>query len=584
MALPDSFKEDVRRAADLVAYISDYVRLRKVGASWKGLCPFHQEKTPSFNVRGDYFHCFGCGEGGDVFKFAMAYEKLSFPEAVEAVAKRFGVAVPQVRFDPLSDARERKERDEILAVMEAASEHFTKTLWSAPGSRAREYLLKRGFKKETLQKIGAGAARDSWDDLIQALGGRFSPKALLAAGLVVGKQDGQGHYDRFRNRAVFPILNEGGRVVAFGARSLDGSEPKYLNSPETLVYQKSRVLYGLSWARDHIRSRDQIVLMEGYLDVARALEHGIGEAVATCGTALTPQHARFIHRFASRVVLNFDQDPAGQKAARRSIETLLDAGVSAHVVELPAGHDPDSYIEAEGADAYRKRLDEAPPAMEWLIRRGLEENDARTPAGKAAFVGGILPALARVDNAVERSAWVAQIASRGGLDSAATEQELRRMASSIASRAPEREERAEPLAPKVTPSRPELWLLALILQGVEGSVEALTHLGDAEIAALPTAEALRAVRALAASDAPLTVDAILGRISSPGVQRLVRETAVDPPRTGDATAEGCVRELLDRTLKSRMSEIQKRLPGASGEALDRLLREKTEIMQQIAKL
>src|SRR5512134_1732671 len=350
MAFPDSFVEEVRRVADIVRVISEHVALKKMGTSWKGLCPFHQEKTPSFNVRQEpaVFHCFGCGEGGDVFKFLMLRERMSFPEAVEALARRFGVPVPEGRVEPGPD---RKEREEMLALMEAAAQHFTRTFWAAPGTKAREYLLGRGFKKETLEKIRAGAARDAWDDLLGALRGRFSPQALLAAGLVLERQEKNGHYDRFRNRAVFPILSESGKVVAFGARSLDGTEPKYLNSPETVVYQKGRTLYGLSWAKEKTRQDGSIVLMEGYLDVARAIEAGVTEAVATCGTALTGSHARLVHRFAERVTLNFDQDEAGQKAARKSFDVLLEEGLRVSVVELPEGHDPDSFLKAAGGDA-----------------------------------------------------------------------------------------------------------------------------------------------------------------------------------------------------------------------------------------
>ena len=263
MAFPDSFVEEVRRTADIVRVISEHVPLRKMGTSWKGLCPFHQEKTPSFNVRAEppLFHCFGCGEGGDVFKFVMLHERVAFPEALEIVARRFGVPIPESRHEPGPD---RKEREEMLALMEAAAAHFARTLWTAGGTRAREYLLGRGFKKETLERIRAGAARDSWDDLSNALRGKFPPQAIVAAGLLVPGQDGKRPYDRFRNRAVFPILNESGKVVAFGARSLDGSEPKYLNSPESPVYQKSRTLYGLSWARPAIGREGRAVLMEGY--------------------------------------------------------------------------------------------------------------------------------------------------------------------------------------------------------------------------------------------------------------------------------------------------------------------------------
>ncbi len=432
----DAFLEEVRRTADIVRYVSDHVQLRKVGGSWKGLCPFHNEKTPSFNVSADRgrFHCFGCGEGGDVFKFAMLHEKANFPEAIEIVARRFGMQVPERTNEQTPD---RKEREQLLAVLEAALEHFVANLWAPPGTKARDYLLGRGFRKETLEKIRAGAAADSWRDLLEALGRKFPTPLLMTAGLVLESQDGgKRPYDRFRARAVFPILNDGGRVVAFGARSLDGSEPKYLNSPENPAYHKSKVLYGLSWAKDAIRREGRAVLMEGYLDVARAIEAGIGEAVATCGTALTAAHARLLRRFTDRAVVNFDQDDAGQKAARKSLDVLLEEGFKVQVVELPDGHDPDTYLKAEGADAYRRRIDDAPGYMDWLIRRAASENDIRTPAGKSAYLNALLPTLARIESPVERAAWLPTIVDAGGLDSMAAREEVRRAlahrASSIA--------------------------------------------------------------------------------------------------------------------------------------------------------
>jgi DNA primase len=585
MAFPDGFVEEVRRAADIVRVISEHVPLKKMGTSWKGLCPFHQEKTPSFNVRSEpaVFHCFGCGEGGDVFKFVMLHERVSFPEAAESLARRFGVAVPerQGRFEPGPD---RKEREETLALMEAAAEHFARNLWTAPGTRAREYLLGRGFKKETLERIRAGAARDAWDDLLGALRGRFSPKALLAAGLVLERQGKEGHYDRFRNRATFPILNESGKVVAFGARSLDGSEPKYLNSPETAVYQKSRTLYGLSWAREATRHAGRIVLMEGYLDVARALEAGVEEVVATCGTALTAGHGRLLHRFTERVVLNFDQDEAGQKAARKSFEVLLDEGLRVQVVELPPGHDPDTYLKAEGAEAYRTRLDEAPEAMEWLIRRAAEETKPQTPAGKAAFLNALLPTLVRIESAVERAAWIPRIVERGGLDEAATRQELRRALQTRGSvSVREIAGSAPPTAPRPPLLTAERLLLAMLAHGAEDADEALGEISETDFASLRSAPVLRAAKGLYLRGVKVVAAELSAAVEDDEEsRRLVSEIAVEALPEKLPSALDCVRELRHQTLRKRLAELQKKLDA--GPADDQLLKEKNEIRREIASL
>lgn len=578
MAFPDAFLEEVRRTADIVRLISDHVALKKMGASWKGLCPFHQEKTPSFNVRAEppVFHCFGCGEGGDVFKFVMLHERVGFPEAIETVARRFGVPVPEQRWEAGPD---RKEREETLALLEAAAEHFARNLWTAPGARAREYLLGRGFKKDTLERIRAGAAPESWSDLLDALKRRFPERALVTAGLVLERQDKSGHYDRFRNRAVFPIANESGRVVAFGARSLDGSEPKYLNSPETPVYQKSRTLYGLSWAKDAARRDARLLLMEGYLDVARALEHGFDEAVATCGTSLTSGHARLLRRFGERVLVNFDQDEAGQKAARKSFEVLSEEGLHVQVVALPEGHDPDTFLKEFGATAYRERLAQAPEFMDWLIERAAAEHDLATPAGKAAYMNALLPALVRIENAVEQAAWVPRVAGRAGLDLAAAQRELKRALAGRPAATP------LPAAPRA-PTRPALlaaekWLVALILKGAEGVEDALAELREADFARLAAAELLRAAKSAYLRNVPLSAASLAADLGSEDARRLLREITMDDPPVDSASPLGCVHELRRRVVKARLAEIQRELQAASGASLDALLQEKNALSIQI---
>ena len=584
MAFPESFVEEVRRVADIVRVISEHVALKKMGTSWKGLCPFHQEKSPSFNVRQEpaVFHCFGCGEGGDVFKFLMLRERMSFPESVETLARRFGVPVPEGRVEPGPD---RKEREELLALMESAAQHFTRTFWAAPGTKAREYLLGRGFRKETLEKIRAGAARDAWDDLLGALRGKFAPALLLKAGLVIERQGKEGHYDRFRNRVVFPILNESGKVVAFGARSLDGSEPKYLNSPETPFYSKSRILYGMSWARDTVVREKRAVLMEGYLDVARAIEQEVTEAVATCGTALTGSHARLLKRFAETVVLNFDQDEAGQKAARKSLEVLLEEGVRVRIVELPEGHDPDTYLKAEGALAYRARVDEAPEAVEWLMRQAVTRHPLQSPAGKAAFFADVLPALVRTENAVERQAWLARVVERGGLDAGAAREELRRASqgrSGKASAVAEAAARTPSVSLAKTLLPAERWLLALVAQSAAGVEDALKELEEPDLVGLRTAPLLRAAQAVARRDERVTLPAVLSELDE-DARRLMSQIAVEGAPMEHLSAEECVRVLRRQPIEARMAEIQKSLAGASGEAQDALLAEKIRLRRQMAE-
>jgi DNA primase len=582
MGFPDSFVEEVRHTADIVRLIGEHVTLRKVGNSWKGLCPFHQEKTPSFNVRADpaIFHCFGCGEGGDVFKFVMLQERVGFPEAIEIVARRFGVPIPERSAAP---SRESKEREELLSVMEAAAIWFSRVLWSDAGRSARDYLLGRGFQKATLERIRAGAARDAWDGLLTALGRQHAPRVLLAAGLTIERQGKGGQYDRFRNRAVFPILNESGKVVAFGARALDNSEPKYLNSPETPVYHKAGTLYGLSWAKEAIRKSGRVVLMEGYLDVARALEHGVGECVATCGTALTSAHARLLRRLTEQVVVNFDQDAAGQKAALKSADLLLEQGLKLRLVELPPGHDPDSFLRAEGAEAYRARLDAAPPFMEWLIARAAGEHDVQTPAGKGTFLNAVLPTLARIESAVERAAWLPVLIDRGRLDEAATMEELRR---ALASRASSLSLPSRSAAPKRARFLPvERLLLAHVAQG-DADRAALAELSDDDLEGLASEPLLRAARELCREGAPLTAASLAAALPDEASRQLVTEIAVEASPAGTQSATECLRELKRLTLERQLEALQRRLRAAStsGEPTETLLTDILGLKRRIASL
>jgi DNA primase len=592
MAFPDSFVEEVRRVADIVRVISDHVALKKMGSSWKGLCPFHNEKSPSFNVRSEpaVFHCFGCGAGGDVFKFVMMHERVSFPEAIESLARRFGLQIPERGGDLGPD---RKEREEVLALMEAAAQHFTRTLWTAPGTKAREYLLGRGFQKETLERIRAGAARESWDDLLNSMKSRFAPGALLTAGLILERQDKSGHYDRFRGRAVFPILSEGGKVVAFGARALDGSEPKYLNSPETPVYSKSRTLYGLNWAKEAIRKEGRVVLMEGYLDVARALEAGVSTAVATCGTALTSFHGRLLHRFTDKVAVNFDQDDAGQNAARKSLDVLMEEGLRVHVVELPSGHDPDTFLKEKGGSAYAQRLDSAPEAMDWMIRRAAAENDTRTPHGKAAYLKALLPVLVKIDSAVERAAWLPRIAERGGLDEAAAREELRRALRGGRGAQPgpgPLGAAASGAATAVTnAARPasliqaETLLLGLLLRGAEGVDRALEELSDSDCDGLRSAAVLRAAKGLYLRGEAITAASLSTAVEEESRTLLNAVAVTEGPADGVSPLD-CVLELKRLPLRARMAQIQRALKEAPPEDQEALLLEKGELARAMAAL
>ena len=316
---PASFVDDLKSHVDIVQIVQERVPLRKSGATWKGLCPFHGEKTPSFHVNGDkgFFHCFGCGVGGDVIKFVELHDKIAFPEAVRVLAARAGLQVPEAE-DARQDAESQRDRETLLKVHEIAAQWFREQLALAPGAAARRTLKDRGLTPDTIEQLGVGYAPASGGLRARLSKEGFEPAILLKSGLAVQRDDGQAR-DRFRNRLMFPILRDNGAIVAFGGRAMDaGQQPKYLNSPETAIYVKGRTLFGLNWGKPSISRLKYAVLVEGYFDWAQAYQGGITNVVASSGTALTPAQARLLRRFAGKVVLSFDPDAAGQGAAARS--------------------------------------------------------------------------------------------------------------------------------------------------------------------------------------------------------------------------------------------------------------------------
>ncbi len=416
------FVEAVRDAADIVRVISDYVPLKRAGVRLKGLCPFHQEKTPSFSVDADrqLFYCFGCQTGGDIFKFVMLYEKVGFPEAVEVLANRFAVPMPA------ADRRADDPHGRLLGMNKAAADFFRASLRDSGGDRARKYLEQRGLNNETVERLSIGFAPDSWDSLSNNLRAkRYSTDEMHRGGLVLPRKSGSGFYDRFRDRLIFPIRDVMGRPVAFGGRILGDGQPKYINSPETPAYTKGQHLYGLDLARDAIRKEGFAVVVEGYLDLAALAQSGFENVVASLGTAFTPAQARLLARYTNRVLVSYDGDAAGATATARSLDMLLERGFEVRVVELPAGKDPDDFIRDQGADAYGGLLRRAPEYLEFLIRRQATGRDLDRIDQKVAAVNAVLPHLAKLSSAIERTSWAARLADALHIEEGLVLQELR---------------------------------------------------------------------------------------------------------------------------------------------------------------
>jgi len=458
--------DEVRAAADIVKVVGDYVKLRKAGANYMGLCPFHQEKTPSFAVHPakQIFHCFGCGVGGDVFKFVMMIDNLTFPEALRRLGEKVGITVSETFGDATYDAI-AQVRAALYKLHEAAAKFFAGQLGgTAEGRLARAYLEDRGLGDEVVGRFRLGYAPGEGQALTRHLSAGYESELLEKSGLVVRDAERNRLYDRFRRRIIFPIASESGKIAAFAGRALGDEQPKYLNSPETPIYTKSRVLYNLDRAAQAIRKADQAILVEGYMDCIAVAAGGVENVVASCGTSLTDSHIRMLARYARQVVVNYDPDAAGIAAVERAVPGLLDglaefdareggeakadgltearaarrAGESktldqflespfeVRVLPLPGGLDPDSFVRKHGVATYRRLLNHAPTYVDYLTERAASTNDVGTPEGKVTVANAILPYIAKVPNVLRRAALVNRLAERLHLDEGLLRAELRR--------------------------------------------------------------------------------------------------------------------------------------------------------------
>lgn len=416
--IPEHIIDEVRSRTDIVDLISEFLPLKKRGKNFFGLCPFHHEKTPSFSVNPErqIFHCFGCSVGGNVFTFLMEYEKLSFWEALTFLAKRSNVALPQKDVDP----KQKEEYDALFYANQIAAEYYYKMLVeSKEGQGALHYVKGRGFSEETISKFTLGYAPPGWENLLDVAQKRsLSPDVLRKAGLAIPREKGGGYYDRFRDRVIFPIANLTGKIVGFGGRILTDSEeqPKYVNSPETPIYNKGKILYGLFQARNAVREGDRVIVVEGYTDMISLFQAGILNVVASSGTAFTSDQARLIGRYTKNVVLLFDADSAGSEAALRGVETLLENDLDVDIVSLPPGTDPDSYVKAKGENALRGRINNADSFVDFIIKKIGETQDLSTVRGRAQAVEKAVSVMAKIRDGIKRSLWIKKVSENLSVD------------------------------------------------------------------------------------------------------------------------------------------------------------------------
>jgi DNA primase len=436
--MADGFAQSVKQQADIVRIVGEYVRLTKGGAqSFKGLCPFHQEKTPSFNVQAaqQFYHCFGCGQSGDVFTFVQKMENISFPEAVRTVAQKCGIPLPKREFSSPEEAQASRLRSKLLEIHEQACLYFEEQLQGPEAARAREYLTGRGLTAEAITAFRIGYAPDSYSTMRDRFQSGFEEEVLRGSGLFSAKEQAEGGsgtmYARFRKRITFPIRNEAGRVIAFTARALDNDEkagPKYLNSPETPLYTKGHVLFNLDKAKQAVRQFEFALLVEGQMDCISVYMAGITNVLATSGTAFTEAQVRLLARHTRQVVVNFDPDTAGANAAEKSIALLIEEGFSVKVVTLEGGLDPDRYVRERGTPAYIAALRGARRHSDYLIERARTLFPPVTPDAKVKALNFLLPHMQHIPNRIARDEFAADAAQKLSIDSALLRQELKQAA------------------------------------------------------------------------------------------------------------------------------------------------------------
>ena len=571
------FAPHVKSSVDIVRVVGDYVRLKKQGSHrFMGLCPFHSEKTPSFSVHAglQIFKCFGCGKGGDVFSFLMEIEGMSFFEALKTLAEQHGIPMPKRGPGELAD-QESKLRAAVYEMHEIARRVFCEQLASGEGAGARAYLERRGLVLEGAAEFALGFASGAGATLARRLErDGFSPQQMEASGLVLKREEGGGYFDRFRNRLIFPIWNESGKLVAFAGRALEAEQqPKYLNSPESAIYKKSFVLYNLNRAREHVRRRERAVLVEGYMDVIGVWRAGVKEVVASCGTALTGEQIRMVGRHTRAVTVNFDPDAAGRAAAERSIAALLEEGLHVRVLSLPQGLDPDAFCLQHGGAAYEELLQRAPGYYFWLADRAREQFDTRTAEGRVAAFQSLMPAVNRVGNKIERVALVNDLADRLGVEPGLVLESLRKSAA---------ERRSTPPPAATSALKPaERLLLRLVLANEEARRELLEPLRQAGAAEELTAGGVfRALLSMAASGEPFDVTAVQARLSESD-RRLLEEAIFDSSQEPDLEqGRAALRALEEASWQARRKALQKQIQQAQSagnlEELSRLVRLKQE--------
>lgn len=585
---PQPFLDDLRDRADIVQVVQEYVSLKRIGNRYTGLCPFHSERTASFSVYREqgFFICYGCGARGNVFKFLELQDKMGFPEVVRLLASKFGVPLPEMtegQRDPAAD----EEREQLLKIHEIAAAMYREVLAGAQGQRGRQLLEERGLTPATIDRLQLGFAPGGWDMLATHLKQKgFQLPILVRSGLVgTSERNGQA-YDRFRSRLMIPICREGGSIIAFGGRAMEAEQQaKYLNSPETPIYSKSRTLYGLNVTKGDVGRLGYAVLVEGYFDFAQVLQGGTTPVVATCGTALTTAQVHLLRRFAAKAVLSFDPDAAGQGAAVRSCELLVEEGFQVSVAILPKGEDPDTFVRNHGGVAYQDRLRSARPYLDFLLDRAAAQHDLKDANGQLAFLNSMLAVAAQIPSAAARDQFADRLGLRAGVSEAVVRDEIRKAAVAKKAALPPRAASRGMTPAELMPAERDL--LAGLLSAPAGVIDALPELDDRDLAGSSMQHIVALVRDLAGQPPDAIPGLLLERLNEEEIA-LVMGIAARTPRP--APPIDCIRALRLRRYERERADVQREIErlqdggGVDSDEFARLWARKRSLMTEIEAL
>jgi DNA primase len=587
MRYPQTFIDDLKRQADIVRVIQDYVQLKKKGANWMACCPFHKEKTPSFSVSPakEIFYCFGCHKGGSVFNFVMEMERVSFPEAIKLVAEKSGVPLPKLIDDSRFEAR-RHEADDVIELNKWALEWWEQQLESSgEGRTARDYLKGREISDETRKTFRLGYAPDSWDALSIYLRQKGAGQDQIErSGLVVKKEEG-GSYDRFRGRLMFPVMDIQGKPIAFGGRTLRDEDAKYINSPETAAYIKGRNLFGLHLTRDEIRRNGFVILVEGFLDLIVPYQFGIRNVVASLGTALTPDQVKLLGRFARKVVVNYDGDHAGVQAAKKAIEILLAEDLEVKILVLPDNSDPDEFIRKSGASEYQRQRGEAQPHIQFVIDQAVRDRKLSNPADKEAALNEVLPFIRAVRSRIQKREYFDIAMDSLRIGDAALRRELWHSIRTLAG-ASVGQQLTRPT--QVKPTIAEQCLLELLLADEDLRREVLPKLEPGDYDDLTTVVIFRALVEGQREGATINFDFLSSRTEGDPISEILPSLLMGDENFGEEqyetrhlAAQRCIDALrlmkVDRRISDLRSEIAAAERNGELERRDKLATEHLEL-------